>query len=96
MNSELTIGCHVGTHNFLKGHAVYVCYLMRFRGPKERMEAKEGVVDNYIATILAYPDAFTTAKLCWPLGTCKYVIKKFTDLVDMILISFLVDHVNQD
>jgi len=94
--SKLRKGGPIGTHSFRKGPATYACrsgVSRDFVNRRGRWRRRKAIVDSYIATTLPYPDAFTAAKLCGPLGACKYALKKFPDLVNRVSSSFIVDRV---
>ena len=94
--SKLKKGGPIGTHSFRKGPATYACrsgVSRDFVNRRGRWRRRKAIVDNYIATTLPYPDAFTAAKLCGPLGACKYAVKKSPDLVKPISSAFVIDRV---
>ena len=67
-----------GTHSFWKSPATYACwlgFLRDFVNLRGRWRRRKAIFDSYITTTLPYPDAFTVAKLCGPLGDCKYALR---------------------
>ena len=95
--SKLKKGGPIGTHSFRKGPATYACrsgVSRDFVNRRGRWRQRKAIVDSYIATTLPYPDAFTAAKLCGPLGACKYAIKKPVELIkNKVSASFILQRV---
>ena len=86
----------IGTHSFQKSAATYDYWSgvsRDFVNQRDKWRQRKAMVDSYHVTTLPYPNAFTAAKLCGPLGACKYALKKFPDLVNRVSSSFIVDQV---
>ena len=95
--SKLKKGGPIGTHSFRKGPATYACWSRvsrDFVNRRGRWRRRKAIVDSYIATTLPYPDAFTAAKLCGPLGACKYALRKPGEsLPNQVSASFILQRV---